>query len=205
MLRSEHVDVLLRGVDMLAQVAQRSEAEVEAWQTERADEIDALVAELKTAKDDRLPHRAGPLPSSTPAPEAMPVAVPSPVTDESQTDPHRRHQPTAEEIFAPAAIPAMPSAVSTEESRVDTPASQSSGTDRDRDRVVRVTAESLTRLLGLAGEALVQSHRLPPLVESLWRLKGKQTGLLESVQILEDRVSNREDAFPPPIASGWPR
>jgi two-component system sensor histidine kinase and response regulator WspE len=195
-LRSEHVDVLLRGVDMLAQVAQLSEAEVEAWQTERADEIDALVTELKTAKDDRLPHRAGPFPSSAPAPEAVPVAVPSPVMDESQTeartvDAGRPH----EVIFAPAAIPAVPSSVLTEESRVDLPASQSSGTDRDRDRVVRVTAESLTRLLGLAGEALVQSHRLPPLVESLWRLKGKQTGLLESVQILEDRVSNREDAL----------
>ena len=59
---------------------------------------------------------------------------------------------------------------------------------------MRVTAESLTRLLGLAGEALVQSHRLPPLVDSLWRLKGKQTGLLESLQLLEDHVSNREDA-----------
>ena len=47
MLRPEHVDVLLRGVDMLAQVAQLSEAEVEAWQTERADEIDALVTELE--------------------------------------------------------------------------------------------------------------------------------------------------------------
>ncbi len=53
---------------------------------------------------------------------------------------------------------------------------------------MRVTAESLTRLMGLAGEALVQTHRLPPLVESLWRLKGRQTGLLESLQLLEDRI-----------------
>src|SRR5438034_488738 len=45
------------------------------------------------------------------------------------------------------------------------------------DRVVRVTAESLTRLMGLAGEALVQTHRLRPLVDSLWRLRGRQTGL----------------------------
>ena len=30
---------------------------------------------------------------------------------------------------------------------------------------MRVTAESLTRLMGLAGEALVQTHRLPPLVD----------------------------------------
>ena len=46
--------------------------------------------------------------------------------------------------------------------------------DRDHDRVVRVTAESLTRLMGLAGEALVQTHRLPSLVDSLWRLKGRK-------------------------------
>ena len=54
--------------------------------------------------------------------------------------------------------------------------------------MVRVTAESLTRLMGLAGEALVQTHRLRPLVDSLWRLKGRQTGLLETLQILEDRM-----------------
>jgi len=68
--------------------------------------------------------------------------------------------------------------------------------DREQDRVVRVTAESLTRLMGLAGEALVQTHRFPPLVDSLWRLKGRQTGLLESLQILEDRVSSQGAALP---------
>ena len=41
----------------------------------------------------------------------------------------------------------------------------------------------------------MQSHRLPPLVDSLWRLKGKQTGLLESLQVLEDHVSNRQDSM----------
>ena len=67
--------------------------------------------------------------------------------------------------------------------------------DRERDRVVRVTAESLTRLMGLAGEALMQTHRLAPLVDSLWQLKGRQTGLLETLQLLEDRVSSRQDTL----------
>ena len=66
----------------------------------------------------------------------------------------------------------------------------------DQDRVVRVTAESLTRLMGLAGEALVQTHRLPTLVASLWRLKGRQTGVLESLQRLEDRLSSQQDSIP---------
>jgi two-component system sensor histidine kinase and response regulator WspE len=64
----------------------------------------------------------------------------------------------------------------------------------DHDRVVRVTAESLTRLMGLAGEALVQTHRLQPLVDSLWRLRGRQTGLLEVLQVLEDRLAALGDA-----------
>ena len=50
--------------------------------------------------------------------------------------------------------------------------------------------------MGLAGEALVQTHRLPPLVDSLWRLKGRQTGLLESLQHLEDRLSSQGFALP---------
>ena len=61
---------------------------------------------------------------------------------------------------------------------------------------MRVTAESLTRLMGLAGEALVQTHRLRPLVDSLWRLKARQTGLMETLQHLEDRLSSRRDALP---------
>ena len=67
--------------------------------------------------------------------------------------------------------------------------------ERDPDRVVRVTAESLTRLLGLAGEALVQTHRLPPVVDSLWQLKGRQTGLLGTLQLLEDRISSEGESL----------
>ena len=41
-LQPEHVDILLRGVDVLVQIAQIGEAEVEAWQSEHAVAIDAL-------------------------------------------------------------------------------------------------------------------------------------------------------------------
>lgn len=155
LLRPEHVDLLLRGVDMLTQVAQLGEAEVPAWQTEHADEIDVLVSELKSAKDDRLPAR--PI-----APLTVPSVTPAPVIDEVRGD--------------------MP----------DRPASPAPAAERGHDRAVRVTAESLTRLLGLAGEALMQSHRISPLVDSLWRLKGKQTGLLEALQGLEDRLASHD-------------
>ena len=168
-LRPEHVDVLLRGVDMLAQVAQLDEAEVQIWQTENAAEIDSLVADLKTAREDRLPAQAlAPVPPPAVSPVAAPAVTPTAVFSESLAD------------------------ALTERAATPPPAAIVSGPEKGRDRVVRITAESLTRLLGLAGEALVQTHRLPPLIDSLWRLRGKQTGLLESLQLLEDRVSNQD-------------
>ena len=42
------------------------------------------------------------------------------------------------------------------------------------ERVLRVTADHLNRLLGLAGESLVESRRLKPFAESLLRLKRMQ-------------------------------
>ena len=56
-LRPEHVDILLRGVDFLVQIAQVGEAELPAWQAEHADEVDALVADLGSVKEGRVAAR----------------------------------------------------------------------------------------------------------------------------------------------------
>ncbi len=53
------------------------------------------------------------------------------------------------------------------------------------DRVLRVTAESLNRLLGLAGESLVESRWLKPFADSLLRLKHLQAGLARALEDLE--------------------
>src|SRR5206468_9716920 len=45
------------------------------------------------------------------------------------------------------------------------------------DRVLRLTAENLNRLLGLAGESLVESRWLRPFSESMQRLKRMQADL----------------------------
>ena len=196
-LRSEHVDLLLRGVDMLAQVAQLGEAEIEAWQTERADQIDALVSELHAAREGRLPLRGEPpLPSVQPL-EPVLAPLPSAAINERQAETGTTSTGESNAvIIAPIVVPPVPSTLLAEQTQEETPVAlggPASSAERSRDRVVRVTAESLTRLLGLAGEALVQSHRFPPLVESLWRLKGKETGLLESLQVFEDHVLNNQE------------
>jgi two-component system, chemotaxis family, sensor histidine kinase and response regulator WspE len=175
-LQSEHVDVLLRGVDLLIQVGQLGDSELEPWQSERADSINTLVADLTAIKEGQAAVRLEPSPSSPPSPPIATV-VPSP---------------------APVLVVVPVPIVKEETPGAPTVAAEPVVREREResDRVVRVTAGSLTRLMGLAGEALVQTHRLRPLVDSLWRLKARQTGLLESLQNLEDRLSSRHDALP---------
>src|SRR5262249_58366133 len=50
-LRPEHVDILLRGVDFLVQIAQLGEDELPAWQADHATEVDALVTDLTAVKE----------------------------------------------------------------------------------------------------------------------------------------------------------
>jgi two-component system sensor histidine kinase and response regulator WspE len=56
------------------------------------------------------------------------------------------------------------------------------------DRVVRVSADSLTRLVGLAGEALVESRQLRPFVDGLGALRGMQMKLRHTIAALEERL-----------------
>ncbi|WP_206352172.1 hybrid sensor histidine kinase/response regulator [Tautonia rosea] len=53
--------------------------------------------------------------------------------------------------------------------------------------VVRVAAESLTQLLGLAGEALVEVRQLRPLVDALMAVRGHHAGLCEALRALQRR------------------
>jgi len=66
------------------------------------------------------------------------------------------------------------------------------------ERVVRLTADSLNRLLGLAGESLVESRWLRPFAESLQRLKRQQVDLTQRLDRLrqslhEEQLSDRAE------------
>jgi two-component system sensor histidine kinase and response regulator WspE len=79
---------------------------------------------------------------------------------------------------------------SDERGAVRAPASTAAATETEStqqaaaDRVLRVTAESLNRLLGLAGESLVESRWLKPFADSLMRLKHLQVGLARTIEDL---------------------
>jgi two-component system, chemotaxis family, sensor histidine kinase and response regulator WspE len=67
----------------------------------------------------------------------------------------------------------------------------SDGAGESSDRVLRVTAENLNRLLGLAGESLVESRWVKPFAESLLRLKRLQHKSSNALVSLKDALSRQ--------------
>jgi two-component system, chemotaxis family, sensor histidine kinase and response regulator WspE len=185
-LQSGGIDALLRGVDLLVQVSGVSEGELGDWQSSHAGEVDALVADLATVQAGKASAAQPPLQASVPAasaPPGEPVAIPD--------------QPVPESPAPRRPVPSPPAPVAAESTKpAKASPSPGAGAGEPADRVVRVTAESLTRLMGLAGESLVQTRRFRPFVDSLLLLKGRQTGLLETLQRLEDRLSGAKVPLP---------
>ncbi|NCA10980.1 response regulator [bacterium] len=67
------------------------------------------------------------------------------------------------------------------------------------DRVVRVSADSLTRLVGLAGESLVETRQLRPFVDALLALRAAHVELCDTVVLAEERFKADEARVPPPL------
>jgi two-component system sensor histidine kinase and response regulator WspE len=126
LLRRRHIDELLRGVDLLLQIAKTPEADLEQWNGARKADVDSFLAGLASALAGA---EDAPVPMDPPAVAAV---------------------PNVETQAAASAEPPGP------------------------DRVLRVTAEHLNRLLGLASESLVESRWLKPFADSLLKLKRMQ-------------------------------
>jgi two-component system sensor histidine kinase and response regulator WspE len=62
----------------------------------------------------------------------------------------------------------------------------------DKDRMVRVTAENLNRLMGLAGESLVESRWTEPFAKALRQLKRSQLELADILERLREALTEVE-------------
>ena len=146
----------------------------------------ALVAAL--GRMHSLPEELFPVPAAQVAPPApltgiqgrFPTLAPLPLPPESARDDeppvaiaHRDEPP-----LATASEPALEST----------------------DRVVRVSADSLTRLVGLAGEALVETRQLRPFMDGLLGLRASQIELCDALAALEDRTAADGVALPATVA-----
>ena len=158
-LEPPHIDILLNAVDFINSISVLPENEFMSWLIAHETEVQNVVSSVQSVLNATE--------SAAPSESASPPVPPPP-----KVDPPARVAPKPPEP-APAVEPAAPALSVAPEAA---------------DRVVRVTAESLTRLMGLAGEALVQSRQLRPFVDSLMMLKRQHSALLDTLQILIDRA-----------------
>lgn len=131
LLARTHIDLLLRGLDLLTRIGNTAEAEVASWNAH--PEVEAILVDLA---------RACSAPASTPAPALIPAPAPDPA-------------PETAAAVRTGADPAAPATAAGE-------------------RVLRVAADNLNRMLGLASQSLVESRWLQPFAQSLLRTKRNQ-------------------------------
>ena len=184
-VRPEHVDILLASIDFLSSIAQADDAL--APESRWAATADALVGELAAL----LATAAQPIPIS-PIP-ISPVTTVTPEPVRQTVEPPQPLAPAA--ARSPAALPAPPPPDESATPAAATPAKSLEPTDR----VVRVSADSLTRLVGLAGESLVETRQLRPFVDSLLTLRAAQVDLCDTIAGVEERFKTDDSHVPAPL------
>lgn len=158
-LGGNQIDVLLRGVDTITEIA-RFDGDVNGWLGTNQARYDELIANVNAVLEGKSPVSTVKAPASSVSVEAS----------------GQSSSPNA------ADAPVRPVAAKPQEKAAVQP----------KERVLRVSADQLNRLMGLAGESLVESRWLYPYASSLQRLKRQQTdliGVLDNLREYLDRES----------------
>jgi two-component system sensor histidine kinase and response regulator WspE len=186
-LDKAQIDILLRGVDLLAQLAKRTDVTLATWETEQASQIQDFLAHLQGHKHPEsdlassqvlpAPTPAGTLPPGDQSPASAPGVVAGSSRQVSTPDSSKAVLPETSVVAPVSAIYQVFPASEAGPFRQENP-----------ERVVRLNAENLNRLLGLAGESLVESRWLRPFADSLQRLKRHHVDLAQNLDRLQHIV-----------------
>jgi len=165
-LGPEHIENFLAAADFLAAFTSAADAERADWPDKHAEDYSVIMDGLQRTIAGEALLTAAP----EPEPEPEPVA-PEPVTEKLAESP-------------PAQAPAKPA-------RRERP--KPAATDEKKaDSVVRVSADSLNRLMGLAAETVVETGQLETFRDTLLRLKEAQSDLsarIDSSEQILDRIN----------------
>jgi two-component system, chemotaxis family, sensor histidine kinase and response regulator WspE len=212
-LHQSEIDVLLRGVDLLLKISKRPDATASAATEEpEVTQFLASLANVLHPSQDSGEKRKKPEAPSRPTAESKRAKLhhPGGAADAKQAaqtatpvialEPHA-YQPAAA-VWPPqvGGGDGLPTALARKKpATADAPAQAVTLRQEEPERVVRLTADSLNRLLGLAGESLVESRWLRPFAESLQRLKRQHTDLSQRLDRLrqslqQDHLSDQAES-----------
>lgn len=163
-----HIDVLLEGVDWLSSLGKVSEEELESWLEARQEEVNRIESRICAIATGAT--REEPPSTSTESPEVS--QFPTVVVEVEASEPAIAPQEIVSVSDRPVSLSPTPQ---------DAPPNP--------DRVVRLSAENLNRLMGLAGESLIEANWLQPFADALLNLKNRHRELSRTLENLEDSLS----------------
>lgn len=174
-LSPDDIDVLLKGNDLLSVIAHHTGQPGATLSAEQHAAYDYLLQALGDVLAGRKPSKPHATESDlTPvAPQASiepPPASSEPAAAAAPEPPNVEAKPS---VLAPVAAP---------KPKEKPAASQAA------DRVLRISAEQLNRLMGLAGESMVEARWLRPYAESMLRLKRRQAEIITLLDGLREAL-----------------
>ncbi len=159
-LNSSGIDALLRAADWLAQFSKLPAGQLASPAVEQRNIFNASLAEMQAVLTGRpVAPPPAPVPLATATAPLPAAAIPA----------------SAPEVAKKSDTPPLPAGHSAATMPPPTTAPSAEG-------VVRVSAASLTRLMGLAAETLVEAHRLQPCRDALLKVKNAQLNLVSQLE-----------------------
>ncbi|MDX2099851.1 MAG: response regulator [Leptolyngbyaceae cyanobacterium bins.59] len=171
LLDANRVDVLFRGVDLLQHLSQVPESDLGQWLTDWAADLESTRRTIEALLNPSTESVAQ-FPSSS-------SQSPAPLISSETENFASLQVVNPEQVPSQFANSRQSSNPSLQSSTEMAPA------DSHQDRVVRVSAENLNRIMGLAGESLVEANWLQPFADSLMLLKNRQMELARMLEKLQ--------------------
>lgn len=201
----QQIDVLLQGIDFLQRMSEFSATG--SLPTPLPGESEELAASISALLRSVTPSGLMALASIEAEMEPIPLPHIHP------NDPEEQETPRLAQAAAPVQSAALPSTSQSAQAEQEVQAAPISKYDESleitrkpiaragaadasmlpiapRDRSVRISAENLNRLMGLAGEALVEANWLQPFADSLLKLRRRQTETCSLVEDLRDNLAD---------------
>ncbi len=201
-LNVNQIDSLLAGVNLLVHMQDIPVIEIENWLAERDEEIDRIVAAISLIAEAAAKTQNTAIAAVTSQRTAEETS--SQTTQSSQLKPQNNpaeptenrgklsptgnspvnnveQRPTQLAILFEGFANGQPSSSNLRESAQK---------PKTADRVVRVNAENLNRIMGLAGEFLVEAKWLQPFADSLLKLRTHQGQLYSLLEKLQESLGD---------------
>ncbi|GAA6619036.1 response regulator [Scytonema sp. NUACC26] len=185
-LDSNQVDVLLQAVDLLQGISLVSNADLPQWLNNNKvafEQTRASVATILNPESAPLPREEKGISLSS-----VSSSVPVPVSSEPKTLSEIKPESNPDSALVVVNQSPPPTQVMVQRSELADPSSSASEQVAVQDRVVRVSAENLNRIMGLAGESLIEANWLQPHADSMMSLKWRLVELSRTLEHLQDAL-----------------